>query len=166
MNEKQILERSISEHQSAIDKAKSELAALDKPELRHGDYGYGAIAGDAFIVNGNYLNAEMLTVYNRPLFQNPKDGHWHRILPLGNIFDDLASLAEPLEEFEVRDGNAYHLVMKLLLEGRMKDTIYVQLLSSGGSTKEYFHMDIGRATKIHRKLGQLLATAKRKAAKK
>ena len=40
MNEKEILTASMAEHQRAIDKAKAELEQLDKPKLRHGDYGY------------------------------------------------------------------------------------------------------------------------------
>jgi len=36
---KQILTDSIKAHEAAISKAKSEIAELDKPKLRHGDYG-------------------------------------------------------------------------------------------------------------------------------
>ena len=139
MNEKQILEQSIADHQKAIDKAKSELSALDKPKLRHGDYGLHGNSGDNWIKledeirwigHENYLGHSGIPESN---FVDNK---------VGNLIDDLKAMSEPLDRTSV-DG----FVMEVI-----NDRVII-----GGRR---FLVD--QAVEFRQKLGQLITTAKRK----
>ena len=94
-------ETCIINHQADIDKAEKELAELEKPELRHGDYGLHGKGGDNwikiqnklhYIGNDNYFGdcgiAESAYAPNK----------------VGNLIADLKSLSEPLAEFELSTG--------------------------------------------------------------
>ena len=85
---------------------KSELAEAKKPELRHGDYGlgtnWGADSIDAFVYTDqsrtDKLEQEKAYYANR-MGQINVDHAKHSVL--GNIFDDLKAVTEPLTGFEV-----------------------------------------------------------------
>lgn len=123
MAEREILEKSIKEHQAAIDKANKELAKLDN-------------AIDAIDDNGSLLG-DIATIKTK----------------LGNIFDDLKRNSEDLREFEVipsgcdRHGFAAKLGCSCILMGEIGDPWF---------------FCIDEAIEVHQKLGQLIATAKRK----
>ena len=102
MNSKQILQDSIVAHQQAIDKAQAELKALDKPKLRHGDYGFGHIAGDPRLIAGS--DPCIYGVSGSPNTASNFD------IKLGNIFDDLAAIAEPLEEFKTKERRSFYSI--------------------------------------------------------
>ena len=91
-----------------MDKAKKDLEALDKPELRHGDYGISS-QGVGTIVMGNGTQAidhrgdgATCDIGRRQGGKYATDSN-SRLL--GNIFDDLAAISEPLEEFETKDSD-------------------------------------------------------------
>ena len=92
MNEREILEDSIKQHQVAIDEAKRKLADISKPKLRHGDYGYdlswGCQPKERLFLKKR--NDDEVFACNKI---GQTDGHtiYDSCKPvvLGNIFDDL-----------------------------------------------------------------------------
>jgi hypothetical protein len=101
MNEREIIERQIADHQDAIDAAKDRLQAVidaeKKPRLRHGDYGIGSNWGkDSF---EPFFYAEQSTMqkafYSSGAGQVNCDHSKHKVI--GNIFDDIAARSEELE---------------------------------------------------------------------
>ncbi len=147
MNEKQILKQSIESHQVAIDKAaRSKLAAIAAPELRHGDYGLSEEGGHPRL----YVYDNGIRWANKSYLED------HECTPgnliLGNIFADLASQAEPLEEFVRPIGHNNTFGMK----------INGDCIDYHGDTYCSFVLD--EAIKIHCKFGRLIAELKRKAA--
>lgn len=91
MSEKQILEQSIRDHKQAIATAEAKLAELDKPKLRHGDYGFSdlpryprLLVGDRQLVNAQHI-------FDR---QSQDD----ITVVLGNIFDDLKFYGQDADE--------------------------------------------------------------------
>ena len=114
MTDRDIIEKQIADHQKAIDDAKEKLAEIDKPKLRHGDYGLAT----------NKAGVEMLVIYDgspsgKNFYTLTKDGksyegiwsenHFESFVRLGNIFDDIADRGKELKEFEVADvyGSSY-----------------------------------------------------------
>ncbi len=146
MEERKILKQSIAEHQAAIDRASKELANLDKPELRQGDYGY--MQGVPRLFSFDY-RGELRTAISKT------DKHPFDISPLleytilGNIFDDLKRNSEDLIEFYV-DGKFANIFAGRILGGR---------INIAGK-----HLLFDEAVDFHQKLGQLIATAKRREA--
>jgi len=101
--DRKIAEQHIKDAQEALDKAKKDLAKLDKPKLRHGDYGFWSPGPlnkrIPFLFIKNVTGSNALTA--DPL------SDWVMIdadkkTILGNIFDDLAAISEPLEEFKMK----------------------------------------------------------------
>jgi hypothetical protein len=127
-----------------------QLLALAKPELRHGDYGFDG--GDAKAIaitdstgrlimskTGGLVDCQSVDIQRTRLKDNV----------LGNIFDDLAALAEPLEEFKV-----HGLSVKIDIHGAIQ--------IRGGAISACFTKE---QDEYRQKLNQVFATAKRKAAK-
>jgi hypothetical protein len=145
MSEKQIILDQIKDHQQAIDKAKTELDALDKPQ-REGDYGYSE------------NNHPRINFRNGGLFNS--DGKIYSpmsadqiIKPTGNIFDDLARNSKDLEEFQVNADNVMSgFKAKIDSDGRI----------DMGGTRDTWHFLPSQAQEVHDNLGQLLATARRR----
>lgn len=79
--------------------AKIEKVEAEKPKLRHGDYGIGP-AGPWCRVHGS-------TWWDTKDCSGPSHQDADVFIPyrLGNIFDDLKAMAEPLEEFVERGFN-------------------------------------------------------------
>ena len=149
MNPKKILIKSIKDHQAAIDKATADLAALDKPELRHGDYGYveqGQKSPRLYtLANNGELEWSSKTIKMGRSGPNPE------INITGNIFDDLARNSVDLKEFKVDAA------------GASGDGFLASIMGSNIRIicRRYL-FDTGEATKIHQQLGRLLAFFKRK----
>ena len=99
---KQILTDSIKAHEAAIAKAKSEIAELDKPKLRHGDYGLDLMGRRCMTINiqGEGLRQVSPTV----AWSCANDRDFRPETILGNIFDDISSKSEKLEKFTVTGG--------------------------------------------------------------
>jgi hypothetical protein len=120
----------------------------EQPELGHGDYGYskdGAPKAIFLECSGNLIQAgtEYATI---------KERGFNRTMPLtdirGNIFDDLKAMAEPLEEFEFD-------VMKCHInKGEEWAGAIIHICGT--------NFTIDEAQEIYRKLGRLIAEAKRK----
>ncbi len=124
-----------------------ELAALDKPKLRHGDYGYDD-AGNPCIRIYNYHKAFVVADQDRAYGSDvgivavPK-------INIGNIFDDLKRNQEDLEEFEINQ-------CKVSLDGR---GIWLR------QGKDYVLIEPQYFTNFVQKLGVMDATIQRKAEK-
>ncbi len=142
-----ILEASLAE-------SKAKLAELDKPELRHGDYGFDKDDDGCMVLqlhdgdSGKTLH-ESHAGSRYAYVNEPKGDAFVPKVKLGNIFDDLKALAEPLEEFQICNikfglTDANGKLLEIRIDGEMwwlseRDTI-----------------------NLHQKLGRLIATAKRK----
>ena len=154
MNEREIAEKMIKEGKEMLDRGKmmitnaeAELAELDKPKLRHGDY-----FGDGL------TRLVVLEAYDQEGVWNfiHKDGscdhrsekevlsHIGKLPHLGNIFDDLAEMVKPLNEFKT-DVHTYRIDKKMA-----HSPIYM-----AGN----WHT-IPEVEEHIRKLGRLIATAK------
>ena len=155
MKEREILEKSIEEHQTAIGNAIAELAMLDKPKpkLRHGDYGLQSnanilpwikIYNKIWYLEGNQKNASMLP---DAAFAGEQ---------VGNLVDDLKRNSEDLEEFEVHVHHGGTLKARIDTFDNDND-IEFQI----SSPCHHATANIYEAQEIHQKLGQLIATAKR-----
>ena len=137
--DRKIAEQHIKDAQEALDKAKKDLAKLDKPKLRFGDYGIDK-DGTMLTVGltlGN--NRYKFTVYDETLCPcGYVDGNRVMTRPnikwLGNIFADLAAISEPLEEFKTLDFNMGKITCK---QHRMG----LEMVVPSNSTNLYLNMD-------------------------
>ena len=150
MNEREIAEKMIKDGKAMIERAESRLSALDKPKLRHGDYGKSS---DFWI----YISGKMLWTHEG------SEGCWVRKSTaietrLGNVFDDLKAMSEDLEEFTV---GHYQCGAGIKVEILSDIHLWVST-EENGSNLGYTILSIDETAKFHRKLGQLIATAKRK----
>ncbi len=108
MSTRKILEKTLTDAQAVLDKATADLAALDKPELRHGDIyrSHGQKDGLPRIVIGNGKKAKTYDRNGNIIPQPFNDGFYDESSPEFNafdVFDDLKAIQEPLSEFEVGD---------------------------------------------------------------
>ncbi len=85
-----------------IERIEAERAEAEKPELRHGDYGYDADSGDSFIVieQSGLFGSPKAFYANQSGQVNVNESTVTRVHP-GNIFADLKAIAEPLTEFPI-----------------------------------------------------------------
>ena len=150
MNERKILKESINDHQAAIDKAKKELANLDKPKLRHGEKMTWGQYQDRILL---YNKQSELVGYDSSGVQSayPLPGTYKGTGE--TIFDDLRRNSEDLKEFEVKGCFKF--------KGTVTDDDEIWLYINTGSS--VYNLD--QVTEIHQKLGQIIAFAKRKALK-
>ena len=146
MNEREILKQSIKDIQRDLDKAKAELTALDKPELRHGDYGYTESGQQRLFVNHN----GEIEHYDPDDRRSCNNNYYSDYTILGNIFDDLERNAEDLESFEV-DGARFYISP---LNNSM-----IRFSLSNGDERSFSEEEI---IEILQKLGRLRATAKKR----
>ncbi len=125
------------------------LAEAEKPKLRHGDYGYDihnqpCAAMEVFETNGPRITGpstvcSALCNISEGTVYKPK-------VILGNIFDDLTAIAEPLKEFKT-DVHLYRIERK----GFPDAPIYM-----AGN-----HHSIAEVKEHIRKLRRMVATAER-----
>lgn len=132
-----------------------ELAGLDKPKLRHGDYGYCDNAKPVLVCREG-ASGIMRAAHAGGILENLRlerlEGYAPRTI-LGNIFDDLARNAKDLSEFGVDSCELN------TLKGRF-------VLRHGGNGMKWITCDnhcfsTSGLIEIHQKLGQVIATAKR-----
>ncbi len=121
--------------------AEAELAAMDKPELKHGDYGYNR-GGQRILLTeiGDVLKSS--TPLSGECYSPKRTDQSYVILD--NIFDDLADV-EPLEEFEVEDGYP----LKVRVDGTNIQFIINNRLTSTNNLKT--------SKEIHHNLGRVIA---------
>ncbi len=171
MNERETklaqIEQNQADRQRLIDegnKLNAELANLDKPKLRHGDYGYGEAKWPRLTLKAD--SDKMFSAGNNCCEAEKDEYQNHPTIILGNIFDDLKRNSEDLEEFEVKSKRT---------SGKFRAKL--QSVDKYGATQplgatpelimwletECGHVSIEEAAEIHQKLGQLIATAKRRA---
>ncbi len=159
--EREITEKMIEDGKVMIAEAETKLAELDEPALLHGDYG---------IDPGNQNKPFF---YNKPKrssagFSDKKGGveysngdfnshHYisKRAIIFGNIFDDLERNSKDLKEFNRRD---------LGRKRGNKLTVYIDdnnevCLDTNDNCIIFEDREV---IVFHQKLGQLIATAKRK----
>ncbi len=140
---------------------KKQFVKEEKPELRHGDYGYyhGYKSDPVIFVKKKARNDELIIVNTEGVCDfSLTDYNKKESIILGNIFDDLKQNAEDLKEFEVgyKDKSNDSKVKFVLL----KDGIQMKV------GHEYFTTALKQFEKLHQKLGQLIASAKRREDKK
>ena len=160
MNEKQIAEKMIADANKMIAEAERRLAKLDKPELRHGDYGYHRTSGNPYLhidgaTSGTYLVAPE---GGYPLCRS--NGEYQ--FAIGNIFDDLKRNSKDLEEFEERD-------MKWRVNGRFIEVdipYYNKCDEADCSGNINYIFNIKEMVSHHQRIGQLIAFAQREQASK
>ena len=140
---------------TAIEEEAAELRKIietdDKPALGNGDYGYLSRQSWIKIQNEVYwLDSAFKDISTHP------DSFF---LPsrIGNLVDDLKRNQEDLEEFEINGDCGGQLNISYGSHGRERVRFRVACTEHNFSLNE--------ATKIHQKLGQLIATAKRRQAK-
>ncbi len=137
--------RVVVAHQTVIDEVEAKLAELDKPKLeRDGDYGVGGDEAQPYSrlrVGGD--------VYNECGCKNPEGRNPEQDVWLGNVFDDMKRNQEDLRIFRISG-------MTVRIKG---DDIYIEQ----GDDK--LIVLPSRQTEFIQKLSQLIATAKRDAAK-
>ena len=81
------------------------------------------------------------------------------LVKLGNIFDDFKRNSEDLEVFTVKTYRR-NLGLSVGLTINPKDAVYFNI--GTGPTFVCTHLELDKAIELHQKLGQLIATAKRK----
>ena len=129
------------------------LAEVDKPELRHGDYGYEPTMGERIYMKG--LGGPNRYAYGR--------GMWNKNLKaeniagrldqkgaiiLGNIFDDLKELAKPLKVFHLLDPqNDRTIFFKA-----HSDNLYVAINNPDGIKVIDINIPLRQAVKVLRRL--------------
>lgn len=150
---------------AAEEKAKlqSELSALDKPELRHGNYGttsYGDFCMTVLSHNAKGRTGPFRQVGSTYMYETDLSdcSTWKMETILGNIFDDLADRAEPLEQFKVERD--FLNIFKAYIND---DRIQIEVICGKQSTTVLFDLD--QATEIAHNILREVATAKLKAAK-
>lgn len=137
----------------------TELAQLDKPKLELSVRDYGLCIKHRRLCGYIYTDVPKSTFFLVPLDGQGYEGLYSKIDKIVSIdgnFDDLKLLSEDLEEFAVT------------ADGAEPDSFSAAI--SGPCIKLHCYRNylftIGQATKIHQKLGQLIATAKRREAQK
>jgi len=128
---------------------------LEKPKLRHGDYGYD-FEGDPCMSlqlhNGAGCTLHRSRAGKKYAYTcKTLNACYVPKVVLGNIFDDLARNQVDLKKFDVEYKAGYRFHADLTDNG-------IWLLIHTGSSC----YDLDKATEIHQKLGQLIATAKRR----
>ena len=138
--EREIAEQMIKDAEKLIAEAKAKLAELDKPEpLMHGDYGFSK-CGDACMSlklhdgNGNTIGegrAGDRYAYT-VLFSSDDNENFLIKTKLGNIFDDLAELAEPLEKYSMGGSeHPFHSTIKVGLSVDPEDAVFIRIEEEG-----------------------------------
>ena len=135
---------------SNIETAETKLKALDKPELRHGDYGYDRNGRPCLRIYRNVKINGFVVADKEMTFGNDAGSHAVPKIIIGNIYDDLERNQKDLEEF-MTDVNKYYFDFENFIHAP------IHIAGNWHTIKE--------AVTHHQKLGQLIATAKRKAKK-
>ena len=129
-----------------------------KPELRHGDYGYDRCGESCLRIFNSNPDYKFTVASKAVVFGNDSGGIAVPKIILGNIFDDLERNKVDLEEFKIgyTDGSNPNAVC-FSIQPVIEET-HIQLIVQGS----VFTENMATFTKLHQKLGQLIATALRK----
>ena len=128
---------------------KAELKAADMPEFRHGDYGVWLATNQCFTVDmseGGVIHLLWVGGEKRNTWSTNSRVLKKNAIILGNIFDDLKALKEPLTEFEV-DGCEFKL-----------NRMAVGIKTRGSSFWDVFSLD--EAEEMASNLKRLVYTAR------
>ncbi len=134
-------------------KLQDELCELEEPKYKQGDYGLDL--GFLFVAikdqTGRLIEAKE---YDNDCLS--ADIQTIEAVKLGNIFDDLKRNSEDLEEFRVVTTCCSSGFLNVLI---VESGINFNIVKENRIGKCF---TVDEATEIHQKLGQLIATAKRK----
>lgn len=169
MNERDKLQARIEQNhvdrkelESEGDRLQAKLDELGKPELRHGDYGWyedelSPEKKSSFVIYG-FDGSDVLVRFNNRAgtTRMGKVYFQQKSSTLGNIFDDLKDMSEDLEEFEVEDKGHDGMAVRY-------DREHIKFIASGG---QRIYLSYKKAEDFHRKLGQVIATARRREGQK
>jgi len=149
------------ESQKVLDEAKAKLEALPKPiQIRTGDYGYGyksrigwlAVSGTrVFLDNGEIEDWE---------------GGLSEAVRFGNTFDDLERNNEDLSDFDIIPKNESDSLLTIGRTFNPVDWVHLNISVNGTCKYESIHLNPEEAVLVHQKLGQIIATARRKSSLK
>ncbi len=131
----------------------------EKPELRHGDYGrITSTVGDEdgiVIADGQHELDFYGDDRNSPFVKNMI----HReVSVLGNIFDDLKAISEPLTEFEIMDARGDKLVVTI----NMSNELHFKIKPSGNFADNCLAFDSKAAKELILNLRRLQHTLRSK----
>ena len=155
LTEKEIAEKLIADAAKMAKEGQDMLAALEKPELRHGDYGIEESRCDPVIIiktcSGAWPDDKRPIALDKNGGWNYADTNYSRLKhKLGNIFDDMNS--EPLTEFWGCYGDGTK---------KMKVKIYGSTAIEFSMGKEMFTTKIDESVRICQQLAQVNATVLR-----
>ncbi len=151
-----------------INKLKAEIAAAEKPKLRHGDYGYD-VGGKPCAAMRYYDDpGKKLRAVSTTCIHTVDCSEHTECVPktvIGNIFDDLKAMKEDLTEFEIERevhngemqaylGHSHGSDCSCKCSQKPHDSVYIHTGTSG-----WFSLD--QLAKIIKSFRQMEATAKR-----
>ena len=85
----------------ALEMLEAELAEAEKPELRHGDYGWDRGSRNCITLKVAGKEGLRQCIESEGLWECAVDKCGEPTIVLGNIFDDFKAIAEDLEEFDM-----------------------------------------------------------------
>ena len=140
-------------------KKQAKFSKESTPALRHLDYGINDDGHIRLVIIERHSNNPI--VWNKYGIGNPNGRDPKKDIWLGNLADDLARNAEDLDNYETTTKfNGSGVKLKIGVVVNLVDLIYFKV--GGTYNGHQVHANIDEATEIHRKLGQLIATAIRK----
>jgi len=157
-NEREILNKTITDTQAALDKAIADLANLDKPIFRFGDYGTATKNIDNKKINIIYKQYESGSETSFPWNSDEEcfsDDELSNIQIFGNCIDDMKRNQADLKEFEI--SGQYDKTDHKTLICRQSNNDMINIYIHTGSSN--FTLD--QAIEIYQKLGQVIATKQR-----
>ncbi len=141
---------SIQTSDTEIERLESQLKALDKATLGHLDYGYDK-DGDPFVMVQSNVRHKLEHANEYGLVQ---DSNILGPTVLGNSTADLKRNSKDLERFEVKAANVESGFVAEIVEYGERINI--------GTSYETWNFYLPEAVTIHQKLGQLIATLRRR----
>ncbi len=136
---------------ASVQRLEAQLAEAEKPKLRHGDYGYdkGGSPRMELVVGRNSKRQSSCPAgpdYVCTLDDEPDARHIET--KLGNIFDDLDALSEPLKEFKVMDEQNERTVQFVGSPGNL----YIELTATDGERVRNINIPSSKAVLNLRRL--------------
>ena len=158
MNTRNKLEKTVEDLQSKLTKTQQEIAELDEPKPKHGDYGTRP-ENTYFVCIQSNIRGKLEYANECGLVEGCE---LIRPLILGNIFDDLkrnqSVKCEGLREFTV-DSSIYDNSISFGFSAQKEHPIWLTMRL--GDNSHVMHVTSAGATEIYQKLGQVIAILKR-----
>ncbi len=152
--------------EGVIEKVKKEAEIKDKydkekckkcePKLRHGDYGYDSQGRRCLRLQVGNSNSGFTVASSEFVYGNDAGIAFVPKVILGNIFDDLKRNSENLGRTQINFEDGKDIFMDIAYKNKV--WLHFSNTKTGGGG----HLSMETATEFHQKLGQLIATAKRK----